>query len=146
MSGDDNEWCYMVRFMGHQIAFSRELKFQHFMPATRMKWDYLKKLYIGFGRTNLYAHAYQFLFLNDNLPRTDLRLPFWFDTYIHRWKNLISHYKFIRKKRNLIGDEDILRYYGMLGELKELRSLRNKYIEIYKIALNNRKRLQKDHA
>jgi glycosyltransferase involved in cell wall biosynthesis len=137
ISGDDNEWCILTKHLGFDIWYSRELKFQHFMPKNRMNWEYLKKLYVGFGRTNIYTHAYKYVEVHGKGPSNNLRLPLWLDTYLHKRKELRKFASKVKGKFEEEGNEDVLRYFGMKGELSELWSLKKKYNQVFETIQKN---------
>jgi glycosyltransferase involved in cell wall biosynthesis len=143
MSGDDNEWCYLVRFMGYEIAYSPELRFDHYMPSSRMNWEYLKKLHVGFGRTNIYTHAYLYITEKNCVPSKKLRFPYWFDTLIHRIRETYAHYRKIKTQLQVEGNSDVLRYYGLIGEVKEIIRIRKKLMNVYQTALKNKQIIEK---
>lgn len=68
-SGEDNEMCYALIFGGYKIWYEERLRFQHFIPAERLTWQYLRRTY----RVNATAHVElrpwtHFLELNAPLP------------------------------------------------------------------------------
>ncbi len=137
ISGGDTEWCYLARYFGKEVWYCRDLKFKHLMTTGRMNWDYLKKLYFGFGRTNIYMQAYQYVEANQGVPNQNLRLPFWLDTLIHRSKALLKFYPKVVGKMKEEGNEDVLRYYGMRGEVSELWRLKEKYSQLFETVYKN---------
>jgi glycosyltransferase involved in cell wall biosynthesis len=44
ISGGDNELCYALKLRGFKLYYSAELKFYHYVPASRLTKDYLLKL------------------------------------------------------------------------------------------------------
>lgn len=137
ISGGDTEWCYLARYFGKEVWYCRDLKFKHLMTTGRMSWDYLKKLYFGFGRTNIYTHAYKYVETNHKVPNQNLRLPFWLDTLIHRTKAIAKFYPKVFGKLNEEGNEDALRYYGMRGEISELWRLKENYSRMFDTVYKN---------
>jgi glycosyltransferase involved in cell wall biosynthesis len=142
ISGGDTEWCYLAKYMRYEIWCSHDLTFKHLMPNGRMNWEYLKKLYVGFGRTNIYTHAYKYVEVHGKGPSNTLRLPLWLDTYIHKLKELRKFYPKVKGKFNEEGNEEVLRYFGMKGELSELWSLKKKYDTIFVTIESNIKNLK----
>ena len=130
-SGDDTELCYMTRFFGYEVWYHRGLKFKHLMSAGRMQWGYLKKLYGGFGRMNIYIHAYKYVALNNKVPSDNLRFPLWFDTLLHKVRYILNYYPKVIWKINKEGDADALRFIAMQAEAKEIWSLKKNYIGVY---------------
>ncbi len=137
ISGGDTEWCYLARYFGKEVWYSRDLKFKHLMTTGRMSWDYLKKLYFGFGRTNIYTYAYRYVEKNNRVPNQNLRLSFWFDTWLHKAKATFKFYITVIGKLNEEGNEDVLRYYGMRGEISELWKLKAQYSQMFEKVYKN---------
>ncbi|MBK6479824.1 MAG: glycosyltransferase family 2 protein [Saprospiraceae bacterium] len=49
LSGGDLEICDKVKNEGYKIRRLKKLKFFHFMPKSRLNWEYCTRLYEGFG-------------------------------------------------------------------------------------------------
>ena len=47
---DDHELCCALRLAGWNLFYDPDLVYQHFMPAGRLTWSYLKRLVNGAGR------------------------------------------------------------------------------------------------
>ena len=141
ISGEDTELCYVTKYVGYEIAYCSNLQFKHLMPDGRMNWNYMKRLYYGFGRMRVYTHAYKLLEKTNRIPGQDLRLPFWLDKYLHllkQWSSFLPHVVF---KLNEEGNDTVLRYYALRGELKELRTLKKDYSSIFKKIIDLKKRI-----
>jgi glycosyltransferase involved in cell wall biosynthesis len=52
-SGEDNEMCYALILGGYKIWYDSRLRFQHFIPAERLTWQYLHNTH----RVNATSHA-----------------------------------------------------------------------------------------
>jgi glycosyltransferase involved in cell wall biosynthesis len=48
-SGGDTEICYALRNKGWKIWYDSGLKFKHFIAGKKLEWNYLMKLFRGFG-------------------------------------------------------------------------------------------------
>ena len=127
MSGGDTELCLLANYLGYSVNYSAQLNFKHLMTEGRMKWDYLKKLHYGFGRSRVYTQAYKSLEHNNEIPGKNVRLPLWFDKYIHRLKELKYFLPYILFKLREEGNDDVLKYLALLGELHELWFLKSNY-------------------
>ncbi|MCB2379725.1 glycosyltransferase family 2 protein [Hymenobacter sp. BT635] len=46
-SGEDNEMCYAFVLAGYKIWYDERLRFQHFIPAKRLTWDYVERIFAG---------------------------------------------------------------------------------------------------
>jgi glycosyltransferase involved in cell wall biosynthesis len=58
-SGGDTELTVLFKLLGYNLAYSKGLKFVHFMSEERLQWNYLKALFIGFGSGGPYIHIYR---------------------------------------------------------------------------------------
>jgi glycosyltransferase involved in cell wall biosynthesis len=50
-SGEDNELCYALIIAGYKIWYDGRLKFKHHIPAQRLTWNYVRKLFQAFAYT-----------------------------------------------------------------------------------------------
>ncbi|MDB5282009.1 MAG: family 2 glycosyl transferase [Bacteroidota bacterium] len=131
ISGGDVELCYLAKYFGYEIWYSRDLKFKHLMTAPRLSWQYMKRLYAGSGTTNIYTFAYKFVIEHNRVPNQNLRLPFWLDTFIHRVKYIFSLRSKVKGKMEVEGDADVLRYIALKAEAREIWALKEKYSALY---------------
>jgi glycosyltransferase involved in cell wall biosynthesis len=53
LSGEDNEICEKIIKLGYKVYQLRNLKFTHYLPPNRLTWDYVIRLYIGFGHGDM---------------------------------------------------------------------------------------------
>lgn len=130
-SGDDTELCYFAGILGMEVWYNRKLTFKHFMAAGRMNWPYMKKLYAGFGRANIYTYAYKYVMEHKRIPGENLKYPLWLDTYIHKIKNLIDFYPKVIFKFGKEGDADVLRFTAIKAEASEIWRLKDDYKKMY---------------
>lgn len=47
-SGDDNEYCMRLLFMGYRLFYNETLRFVHFIPSGRLTEEYINRLGEGF--------------------------------------------------------------------------------------------------
>ncbi|MDN3656773.1 glycosyltransferase [Ferruginibacter paludis] len=57
-SSGDTELTYAFVLLGYKLACSDELKFYHYLPKERLTFDYLKKLFIAFGKDGPVRNLY----------------------------------------------------------------------------------------
>lgn len=57
-SGEDVELCRAFLLAGYDLYYDNDLQFYHYMPAERLKWDYLVNLFRAFGRAAPIMHLY----------------------------------------------------------------------------------------
>ena len=60
-SSEDTELTYAFVLMGYRLQYLPELSFSHYLPAARLRFDYLKRIFTAFGadgpvRNLYYAH------------------------------------------------------------------------------------------
>lgn len=96
-SGGDSEICYRIQLAGYQILYSSQLTFKHFLPVKRLTWDYIKKLHVGFAKTNVILNLYERA-LNSSNPKLPyfywLKKAFYYwGIYIKYWQKQYSIYK-----------------------------------------------------
>jgi len=63
-SGGDVELCYAVQLLGFDLAFDPTLRFDHFIEAHRLDWDYYLKLNRGIASSFPLLESYQILSFN----------------------------------------------------------------------------------
>jgi glycosyltransferase involved in cell wall biosynthesis len=59
VSSEDHELCLAMRKIGYRIFYSKDLKFEHFIPAFRTTIQYYKRLFTGFGMSYALLHPYR---------------------------------------------------------------------------------------
>lgn len=58
-SGEDSELCIAFRMAGWKIWYDDDLKFYHFIPEGRLKWNYLVRLHEGFSYSYVTIKLYE---------------------------------------------------------------------------------------
>ena len=56
--GEDTELTLALRMSGWELAVDARLRLQHFMPAQRLRWIYLRRLLRGYGASHVIFDAY----------------------------------------------------------------------------------------
>ena len=56
--GEDTELCYVLRALGWRIWYDDDLVLQHFIPAGRLTWDYVRRLRWGAGEASVLFELY----------------------------------------------------------------------------------------
>lgn len=49
VSGGDTELCFAMQVLGYSVEYNSALSFQHFIPASRLKFSYCTALTLGIG-------------------------------------------------------------------------------------------------
>jgi len=57
-SSEDTELTYALVLMGYRLHYASELTFFHFLPGRRLTFDYVKKLFISFGKDGPVRNLY----------------------------------------------------------------------------------------
>jgi glycosyltransferase involved in cell wall biosynthesis len=57
-SSDDTELTYALVLLGYRLHFAKELTFFHYLPRQRLTFDYVKKLFIAFGKDGPVRNLY----------------------------------------------------------------------------------------
>jgi len=65
-SGEDYEICKALKIAGWDIIYIPEMKLQHFIPESRLSWDYYKKLNQGISNSIIYFLAYEYWIVKGN--------------------------------------------------------------------------------
>lgn len=146
ISGGDNELCIVTGMAGYEIWYDSRLKFKHYMTKGRLTWDYLKKLYFGFGQSKIYLATYRYCLAHDEPPKKKGKLPVWKDRLEflkadYRKKKLKFQLANLRKSK--VGNEQYLNLIGMCGQIEELKKIGPAYEENFVKVLELKKKLQK---
>jgi glycosyltransferase involved in cell wall biosynthesis len=64
-SGGDLEWCYLIQLSGLNLYYDDRLIFHHKLDASRLTWDYYKKLKAGIASGLGLLDPYHYIFKND---------------------------------------------------------------------------------
>ena len=56
--GEDSEICYALQLSGWRWWYEPRLQFQHYLPAARLTWQYLRRLHRGFGASSIVLDLY----------------------------------------------------------------------------------------
>jgi hypothetical protein len=59
MSGEESEILLLFRLMGWSLYFNPDLKIQHFMPTSRLNWQYFLRLKRSLGSSSVYYDLYK---------------------------------------------------------------------------------------
>ena len=126
--GEDSELTFALREAGWKLQIEPRLRFEHFIPASRLNWAYLRRLKRESAISTVTLDAY-------NLPDDDStglksRLR---KTWV--WHALAAVKALLKDPRTLLlapfcameGDPAVLTYEGWRGRLTGLLQLRGKY-------------------
>jgi len=146
-SGEDVEICYALRLAGWQLWYEPELVLYHYMPASRLRWDYLKKIYYGNGAMSVVLSIYKSLEKNLAYDTQAGRLgkiwPWKLYAYLLNFLKLVTHTPMLGFKLSE-GDERDLAIRYAAGKICEILRLRNKF-DAYVLANAGREWVNKDN-
>ena len=63
-SGGDTEFCKIAELLGRRIWYQDDMEFTHFIPSSRLNWDYVKRLHCNFGEAECVLKIYYYIGLN----------------------------------------------------------------------------------
>jgi glycosyltransferase involved in cell wall biosynthesis len=63
-AGEDSEICLAFIRRGWKLWYDNSLKLRHYIPSPRMSEDYVKRMYVGFGRAEMILSVYRNLISN----------------------------------------------------------------------------------
>ncbi len=81
ISGGDNELCYALRLAGHNLYYSEDLKFYHFIPASRLNKIYLSKLVKGIAYSSMSLILYHYALSGKKVTRLTWLKDFFYRVY-----------------------------------------------------------------
>ncbi len=71
-AGDDSEMTMAYIAAGYRLWYSDQLKLTHFMPDSRMKWEYARGLFRGLGESELFLNIFRARLKRKPLPLLQL--------------------------------------------------------------------------
>lgn len=131
-SGGDTELCYALRLAGWRIWYEPRLKLKHYMTAPRLKWEYLLKLWKGFGISTVGLDTYLNIIPANMIEGNYVEIK---KTWAENVKDTLNKLKSSGLKKVLFrkdlpeGDPDLPLIVHNLARLKELFKLRKQYTE-----------------
>jgi glycosyltransferase involved in cell wall biosynthesis len=125
--GEDHEMCYLVRLSGGRLFRHSGMHFRHYLPASRLKWDYLCRLLYASGRVSVKLDAYRFNESASFWPRWILRST-WLQISNVLFQSIRYRFNLWRTGRwGIEGDEMVVRWEIYRGRLAALWSCRRDY-------------------
>jgi glycosyltransferase involved in cell wall biosynthesis len=135
-TGGDTEICFALRAMGWSLRYDSRLTLQHFVPSSRLTWEYACKLMLGMGSASVVITIYLIAFKKRpfDYPSVLKRKGKWSYQFLKSFKNLINTILLNPtacwdKKE---GCEVVLKYQKLKGECTSLLENRSKYTECIK--------------
>ncbi|MDQ3019869.1 MAG: glycosyltransferase [Bacteroidota bacterium] len=139
-SGGDSEACYALVLAGWQIWYDSRLKLKHCMPAGRLNWNYLSRLFVGFGAATvgleLYEKAIKLAHADSNISKINNQ------NWLYEFRRAVSILRKygIKKILSLRFPQDnntgILMLEFYISKLKELIRVRKEYDKNFELLKN----------
>lgn len=135
-AGGDAELCYALRLAGWRLWYEPRLKMQHFLPESRLRWSYLRRVSRGFGAATAGIDAYETAVRNEPTGAIQTARRSW------SWQTLATIRYLLKKPLKLLraplspmeGDADVLQIEKLWGRLLELLKNRRNYVSSLKYA------------
>lgn len=85
-AGEDTELCFAIRLLGYKLYYRDDLLLNHYMPQSRMNFEYLEKMATGFGKAYARLNCYRVLLY----PGTFVLHAWWYEWLAARKKILLD--------------------------------------------------------
>ena len=129
-AGGDAELCYALRLNGWRLWYEPRLTMQHFLPDSRLKWSYLRRVSRGFGAATAGFDSYDMARKGEPRNFLDRLRRTW------SWQTLATVRYLLRRPfklvsallRSMEGDADALQIENLWGRLLELLRHRRRYV------------------
>jgi len=130
LSGEDIEISLALRLAGWKLLYDPRLRFKHYLPSYRLDWNYLRRLFRGFGMASVRLDPYRFALagepknLRQKLERT------WQWQFITGLINLRRFRKTLTKlllNQPTEGNYYVLQLERLVGRLSELLRVWKEY-------------------
>jgi cellulose synthase/poly-beta-1,6-N-acetylglucosamine synthase-like glycosyltransferase len=127
--GEDTELTSAIRLAGWKIRVEPRLRLQHFMPAQRLRWEYLRRLERGYAASQALLDAYSTHNLSMRLPLKPRLGQIW---WCQAGRSL---FELIRRPRGVLlavtsiaeCRQDVIEVERHFGRILGLLQLRKKY-------------------
>jgi len=110
-SGGDFELCYAFMLAGWQLYYDPALQIRHFIPKSRLNWDYLCRLNEGFGRQSVVLDSYAAKLKGLPPPRPYREIFKCLKTLLRHFPNALRH---------RVGDAGLLLWLSQKGRMEGL--------------------------
>jgi hypothetical protein len=129
-SGGDSELCLALRLAGWRLYYEPAMRFKHFIPEGRLKWNYVRRLHRGFGRSKPVLELYRKAHLAEQRDKGFRKHWTWHVMGIVR-SILSEHSRTLKRFHSpLEGENEVLALENKIGRLVELLKLRSKLAEL----------------
>ncbi len=121
-AGEDTELSYALRLAGWDLWYDPRLSYQHYMPAGRLTWSYLRRLNQGFGAASVFLEPYRLALTGSLETYRGHLLKSWFQQTYWGVRRLLCYGPQLRRsaREARVGDPEIIgieRRIGRVGAL-----------------------------
>lgn len=130
ISGEDSEICYALRLAGWKLWYCEDLQLTHHIPATRLNWQYLRRLFRSFGGASALHDCYFY-----PLSHVSLRCDgLWREALMKSLSQLLWR---VRRAGPALfwtfeGNADLLQLEREIGRTVQLIRMRNAYAQTHR--------------
>lgn len=121
-AGGDVEMCFSMEVLGYEIHYDDRLKFKHYIPAPRLQWNYLLRLYKGSAEAEVYTLFIRFFDdrSQQNSKDPDLVYTKMLKRKLYGWRRYWYRTPFLQADAIPEGNVAMLDSYYQWGLLKSL--------------------------
>jgi len=130
-SGEDSEICFALRCYGWRLWYDEKLSYYHELPPGRLTWSYLKKLYQGFGASEVVLGTYK-EYMGSNIENMIEFQNSWIAdarSIINSYRNRYAQLLLLLCRENE-GSAKVTEFYWHFGKFLAIIRLRSSYDDI----------------
>jgi len=128
-AGDDHELCCRLQSRGEKLFCHPGLRFEHYLPARRVQWGYLRRMCYAEGEVSVMLDMYRLSSSNAKHRWPVWLLRSWLAQVCNVYWQVLKHpIRLWRARRDLMeGDDLVLRIETYRGRLSALMRHRRDY-------------------
>ena len=132
ISGGDTELCMAFRMAGFKLIYDSNLLFEHRLPSTRMNWNYLRRLFFGFGITKARLDIYNAAMDDRPMPEQG-KIPMWINRAIYLTQQLLPDLPILSSGLLFAkeGNDRLLKALAKCGHIIGIIRCRKEYASMY---------------
>jgi len=131
LSGEDTEVQAILRLLGWQIHYQDDIKFEHFMPKTRLTLAYFRRFREGLGASSVYLGIYRNAF-NSQTNHGKIPVINWRKALARSFVNTISDPAAIIASLlpKYASNYRVAKYWSRLGEFRERVNIGSQFDDV----------------
>jgi len=121
-SGGDAELCVAFSLAGWRLWYEPQLRYKHFIPSGRMRWDYVRRLFRAFGEASVHFDSYAAVIQDQPVGWRERLRRTWLWNVQTAIRNLLRMRRtlLLSRRMPLENDLEVIAVEGHLGRLQEL--------------------------